>query len=129
MSSSNENMVESTGQKIEVYSFTLILGGFSDLTEEIETALFEAGCDDALLGIHNGKPYLEFDRESDSLKNAIISAIRDVQKTGKGITIIKVQPPGMDIIDMVNDLLRIRDESKSDRSFIEDAWQLIMKDR
>ncbi|MCA9068967.1 MAG: hypothetical protein KDA84_08595 [Planctomycetaceae bacterium] len=128
MTSSDAKTVDTSAEKKDTFTFTLILGGFDELTEEIENALFEAGCDDALLGIHCGKPYLEFDREASSLKDAIISAIRDVQKANKNITIVKVQPPGMDVIDMVNDLLRIREESKSDRSFLDDAWQLIMKD-
>jgi len=34
---------------LECYSFTLILSGFDEITSKIENALYEAGCNDALL--------------------------------------------------------------------------------
>ena len=73
-------------------SFTLILSGVSALTEELENALFEAGCDDALLGIQNGSVYLDFEREADSLRNAILTAIRQVETAPVGIHVIRVEP-------------------------------------
>lgn len=62
------------------YSFTLILEGVSDLTEDVANRLFEAGCDDALLVRRDGVVSLGFDRTAPSLSEAIRSAIRDVKK-------------------------------------------------
>ena len=74
--SQNDN---SAGDKHHSYSFTLVLSGFDDLTPELEHELFEVGCDDALLGIDAGTPYLTFDRQATSLEEAIKSAIKAVE--------------------------------------------------
>jgi hypothetical protein len=45
-------------------------------------ALGEAGCDDCSVGVHDHGLELEFDRSHQSLQEAIISAIRDVESAG-----------------------------------------------
>lgn len=72
------------------HDFALIAGGVPELTEKVENALFEAGCDDATISIRYGLLYLEFSRSENSLKDAIISAIHDVQKAGIGATVLRV---------------------------------------
>ena len=78
-------------------SFTLILTGIVELTDAVQDALFEAGCDDALLGIREGVPFLNFDREAVSLRDAVLSAIHDVERAGIGAQVIRVEPD-----DLVN---------------------------
>jgi hypothetical protein len=97
----------------DVYSFALILGGIKEIDESIEKALFEAGCDDALLGITDGQFYLTFDREATSLKEAIVSAIHAVENCGKDIRVIEVVPPGEHFIKIVNFCLQLREEGKT----------------
>jgi len=75
-----------------VYSFCLILQGASDLTPEIADALYEAGCDDALVGSRGGVLFVEFDREAPSSAEAIISAIRQIESAGVGLTVVRVEP-------------------------------------
>ncbi len=73
-----------------LYRFTLILKDthsiVDDLTGEalmeMSDALFEAGCDDASPGMSGGVVSVPFDREADTLREAITSAIRDVQSAG-----------------------------------------------
>lgn len=74
------------------YSFRLVLTGASELTQELEDALFEAGCDDALLGLCDGVLFLIFDREAPSFRIALTSAIADVERTGVGLELIRVEP-------------------------------------
>ncbi len=63
-----------------VHHFTLIVEG-TDLQADPKTeALFEAGCDDATVGRSNGVQYIAFDREAESLAEAVHSAQRDVEK-------------------------------------------------
>jgi hypothetical protein len=96
----------------EVFSFTLILAGFEEITSELENAIYEAGCSDALLGIHAGTPYLGFDREAETLDGAIKSAIRDVERassmSGIPVEAVRVIPPGADTIENFNAYLRLR---------------------
>ncbi len=72
------------------HEFTLILGGFSELSDEVEDRLFEAGCDDALLGVLDGAPFLDFTREAPSLERAVLSAIADVAKAG--FEVVRIEP-------------------------------------
>ncbi|MCA0403917.1 MAG: DNA-binding protein [Proteobacteria bacterium] len=74
------------------YRFTLVLDGVDDRTPNLEDALFEAGCDDALINYKNGTVYLDFDREDMSLEQAIISAIKAVESTDLGARIVSVAP-------------------------------------
>jgi predicted DNA-binding transcriptional regulator AlpA len=72
------------------YDFALVIDGVPALTTPVEDALFEAGCDDATFSIQYGRLYGEFSRMASSLKDAILSAIRDVRKAKIGASISRV---------------------------------------
>lgn len=72
------------------YDFALIVGGVDALTPAVEDALFEAGCDDATLSVQYGLLYIEFSRVAVSLKDAILSAIRDVRSAKMGAEVLRV---------------------------------------
>jgi hypothetical protein len=76
--------------KQKTYTFTLILAGIPEVTQEIEDLLFEAGCDDALLGSRDGVSYLDFDRAGDGLEATVKSAILDVHRAG--LKVARVEP-------------------------------------
>lgn len=65
------------------HEFTLVLTGVTTLTREVEDALFEAGCDDATLAMRCGRPFITFARTAESLKDAILTAIRQVRNAGR----------------------------------------------
>jgi hypothetical protein len=114
----------------ECYSFTLLLAGFDDITQELEDAVFEAGCADALLGIHCGIPYLAFDREASSLDEAIksaIAAVEKVQARGIKIEVVRVIPPGEDTIEKFNAYLRLRRQYLGDKGFPPELREQIVK--
>ena len=62
-----------------LYNFTLTLSGVTARTVGLEDALHAAGCADALVCFYGTAVYLEFDRERDSLEQAILSAIADIE--------------------------------------------------
>ena len=62
----NEQTPQSCNQE---HDFALIVGGVPELTQQVEDALFEAGCDDATLSIQYGRLYMEFSRSAKSLKD------------------------------------------------------------
>ncbi|MGH9334471.1 MAG: hypothetical protein ACRD21_12055, partial [Vicinamibacteria bacterium] len=66
-------------KKDQKHNFVLVVSGVSEPDSRLEDALYEAGCDDAILAFRNGVAYLEFDREAPSLEDAILSAIRDAE--------------------------------------------------
>ena len=75
-----------------VYSFTLVYAGVEDLTREVCDAIYEVGCDDALLGISNGLMTLDFDRLSSSFQEALMSAMRDVDRAKLPVRLVRVEP-------------------------------------
>lgn len=72
------------------HDFAIIVGGVPELTERVQDALFEAGCDDATLSIQYGLLYMEFSRSAKSLREAIVSAIRDVLRSGLSAQVLRV---------------------------------------
>ncbi len=72
------------------HDFVLVLNGISELTDEVQDALYEAGCDDATLSVRRGRFYLTFSRIAPTIKDAIVSAVRDVKKTTLGIDVLRV---------------------------------------
>ena len=76
----------------KTYAFTLVYNGPSELTQELEDAIFEAGCDDALLGIVAGQMTLDFHRKAPSFQEALTSAIADVGRAGLSYPLVRVEP-------------------------------------
>lgn len=74
------------------HNFVLVLCCVSEPVDTIEDALFESGCDDAILSSRNGVTYLEFDRKAETLQAAILSAVLDVEKTEVGVKVVRVEP-------------------------------------
>jgi hypothetical protein len=64
------------------YTFTILLDGIREVTEKLETALYEAGCDDALLWKSKGRVGLDFTRRAKSKKEAVTSAKKDIERAG-----------------------------------------------
>jgi len=67
-----------------LYHFTLTLSGVTCETEGLEDTLYENGCDDALICTYGNSVYVEFDRESHSLDDAIASAVENIESAGIG---------------------------------------------
>lgn len=66
------------------HTFTLILAGVHEISPSFVDAIYEAGCDDALPGVQDGTVFLDFERESRSMSEAIRSAMHDVENAGVG---------------------------------------------
>ena len=67
---------------MQTYTFTVVLGDQTEMTEDFAEALAAAGCDDGLAGSSGGVASVIFDRQAESLEEAVRSAIADVQKAG-----------------------------------------------
>ncbi|WP_208123159.1 helix-turn-helix transcriptional regulator [Cysteiniphilum halobium] len=87
----------------ETYEFTLILQGVDENTPNLEDALFEAGCDDAIINFKNGTVYLDFDREDENFEQAILSAIKDIESAHVNASVSSVAPEHLvNSIDIAN---------------------------
>ncbi len=87
--------------------FTLILTGIKDLTPEVTDPLYEAGFDDALVGMAAGVSYVDVNhRLAESLENAIRQAIHDVEAAG--FRVARVESDAANVITRINaDLLTL----------------------
>lgn len=77
---------------MKTYEFTLVLDTYQEDYEQLEDALFEAGCDDATLSSRNGIVYLNFAREAADLESAVISAIQQVEQSKVKLLVTEVKP-------------------------------------
>jgi len=79
-------------KKQRTHHFVLVLRGISRPDDRIEDALYNAGCDDALLAFRNEVAYLEFDRKAATFEAAIVSAVHDVEHADPQIAVSCVEP-------------------------------------
>jgi hypothetical protein len=70
--------------------FTLEVSGIDPTRDGYEDALFDAGCDDALIAVIDDTLYLDFDRDAPSFEAAVESAKRDVERAGGHV--VRVTP-------------------------------------
>ena len=71
------------------YAFDVVLKDMPEVTDDQADALFAAGCDDGTPACCDGTAWIHFDREANSLEDAIRSAIAQVQAAG--FTLSKVE--------------------------------------
>ena len=77
-----------------VHHFTLIVDGPDLQDDSLIDAVFEAGCDDAAIGRVDGIQYIDFDRESASLDQAILSAMADLERID-GVDVVRIADAGL----------------------------------
>lgn len=96
---------------MDAYQFTLILTGIKELTPDVTDVLYEAGFDDALVGMSAGVPYIDINhRRAGSLEKAVRDAIRDVEKAG--FHVVRVESDVANAITRINaDLLTLPSHS------------------
>ena len=88
---------------MDKYEFQVVLAGIEEMTDEVASALYEAGCDDGTLFSTGGVAAVGFTREASSLEQAIRSAIRDVQAAG--LRVASVESPDEVIYSRINEEL------------------------
>ncbi len=88
------------------HRFTLILSGVSEITPDLADALYAATGGDIELNMRDGVAFLEFNRSSLSLRDAVTSAISQVEGAGVGARVVRVESQAANTIAKINaDLL------------------------
>jgi hypothetical protein len=96
------------------HKFILILSGVSELTPELADALYEATNGDIEFEMCDGIAFLEFDRAARTLRDAITSAIHDVEEAGLGVRVVRVESDAANTIAKINaDLLGAAGERRT----------------
>jgi len=76
---------------MSLFEFSLILD-IPGFTPQIEELLFEAGCDDALLGVEDGVAYIDFSREAATFPAAVSTAIQQVESVLDTHCVVRIEP-------------------------------------
>lgn len=93
---------------MKTHAFTLILSGVAEITPDLADALYEATHRDIELNQRDGVAYVEFERQARTLRDAITSAIREVEGAGVGARVVRVESEAANVIAKINaDLLGV----------------------
>jgi len=65
-----------------VYTVALVLSNETPITDDVAERVYGTLQDDSLVGMCNGAPFFDCDREADSFLDAVLSAIADVESVG-----------------------------------------------
>jgi hypothetical protein len=84
------------------HRFRLILSGVAEITPELANALYEATNGDIEFEVREGVASLDFDRRAAGLREAIRSAIRQVEGAGVGFRVIRVESEVANTIAKIN---------------------------
>jgi hypothetical protein len=87
---------------MRTHRFALILSGVMDLTPELADALYEATHGDIECNMRNGVAFLEVNRAARKLRDAITSAIREVEEAGVGVRVVRVESEAANTIAKIN---------------------------
>lgn len=79
---------------MSTHHFTLIVDGPDIQSDAVMDALYEAGCDDALIGRADGIQYVEFDREAVGVLEAVLSAVADIERVD-GVEVVRIADAGL----------------------------------
>ena len=88
---------------MKTYRFSLILSGIAEITPDLANALYAATHGDIELNQRDGVVFLEFDRTGPpTLKEAILSAIREVEQANVGARVVRVESDVANVIAKIN---------------------------
>ena len=81
-----------TGGLLPLHHFTIRTAGVSLMDDDAAfDALFEAGCDDALVGTDPAGDYVDFGRAAPTMEEAIASACAAIESV-PGLRVLRVEP-------------------------------------
>lgn len=84
------------------HKFTLILSGVAELTPKLTDALYEATNGDIECNMRNGVAYLEVERTDRTLRDAITSAIEEVESANCGVRVVRAESEAANVIAQIN---------------------------
>lgn len=95
-----------------MYKFAVILSGVAEITPELSNSLFETTGGDIEFQMCNGVAYLEFERKAISLREAILSAIDQVEGAKPSVRVVRVESNDANTIAKINaELLGLAEKS------------------
>lgn len=84
------------------HQFILILSGVAEVTAELADSLYEATKGDIEFAMRDGIAFLEFKRSAPTLRQAILTAIRDVEGANVGVRVVRIESDSANTIAKLN---------------------------
>jgi ATP phosphoribosyltransferase len=84
------------------HQFALILSGAASITPRLANALYQATNGDIEFEMRDGAAFLEFTRTGPTLREAILSAIDEVQQAKAGVRVVRVESEAANTIATIN---------------------------
>lgn len=84
------------------FRFRLILAGVQEINPELSDALYKATGGDIEFNMRDGVAWLEFERTGDSLRDTIMKAIKQVDQSGAGVRVVRVESDEANAITKIN---------------------------
>ena len=79
-----------TTQSATTHAFIARTRGVSVMEQPVLDALFDAGCDDAVVGTDAGGDYLDFTRAADTFEDAVHSACEAIRSV-PGLSVARIE--------------------------------------
>jgi hypothetical protein len=93
---------------MKTYNFTLILSGIAEITPALADTLYVATHGDIELNQRDGVVFVELERKAATLREAITTAIREVEESSAGVRVVRVESDAANVIAKINaDLLGV----------------------
>jgi hypothetical protein len=93
---------------MSTHCFVLILSGVSEINSDLADTLFEALNGDIELNLRDGVAFLEVSRAARTLRQAIVSSIKEVERAVPNVRVVRVESDAANTIAKINaDLLGV----------------------
>jgi predicted transcriptional regulator len=78
--------------KMQTFEFSIIVSGVDPADDDWGDRFYDNGCDDATVSFQRGRTIVDFDREAETVEDAIASAVEDVKRAGATVERIEPDP-------------------------------------
>ncbi len=83
---------------MKTYGFTLTIKGHQVCSDEMAERIYEAGGDDSTVSSREGAVRVSFDRQANSLDEAITSAVRTLAKAGYQVAHLEIDDETLELL-------------------------------
>jgi hypothetical protein len=84
------------------HRFTLVLSGVAEIAPELADALYDAMGGEIEFEMRDSVAVLEVERAAPSLRQAITSAIEQIERAGVGVRVVRVESDAANTIAKIN---------------------------
>jgi len=85
--------------QVQTFIFTCTIADRTDFDLDLADAIYAAGADDSSVGSRDGVVTVDFDREAETLDQAVRTAIDDLAKAGLRVSVVRIDANSLKAIE------------------------------